>query len=150
MESHSCSFFLYNFSPLLKASTLNLGLAKYVFQSVKVQVEFAKWNSTKAESFGVGEASGFTWKQYLDSMACVECGLHICVPAQLPKKHSTRRIIHHLKDAMLDADAVASGTKEHPKTLIGEIVTRDELWACTTCGACMEACPLHIEHILQL
>lgn len=102
-----------------------------------------------AESFGVGEATGFTWKQYLDSMACVECGrcTSVC-PAQATEKAlDPRRIIHHLKDAMLDADAVAKGDKEQPKALIGEIVSRDELWACTTCGACMEACPLHIEHI---
>ena len=100
----------------------------------------------EAESFGVGSAEGFTWKQYLDSMACVECGRCTAVcPAQATEKAlDPRRMIHHLKEVMLDADQVEQKQKEEPKELIGDIVTREELWACTTCGACMEACPLHI------
>ena len=44
-------------------------------------------------------------------------------------------------------DASKHPKTEDRKTLIGDIVSKEELWACTTCGACMEACPLHIEHI---
>ncbi len=99
-----------------------------------------------AESFGVGAADGFTWKQMLDGMACVECGrcTAVCPANQTGKALDPRRIIKDIKEAMLDAT-------EHPvekrKKLIGEIVTPEELWACTSCGACMHACPLHIEHI---
>lgn len=102
-----------------------------------------------AEAFGVGDAKGFTWKQYLDAMACVECGrcTDVC-PAQATEKAlDPRKMIHHLKDAMFDADQADQNPDQTPKQLIGEIVSRDELWACTTCGACMDACPLHIEHI---
>jgi Fe-S oxidoreductase len=99
-----------------------------------------------AESFGVGAATAFTWKQLLDSMTCVECGR--CT-AQCPayatgKPLDPRKVIHDIKTAMIDA---AAHPEESRKTLIGDIFNRDELWSCTTCGACMNACPLEIEHI---
>jgi Fe-S oxidoreductase len=100
-----------------------------------------------AESFGVGKASEFTWKQLLDSMACVECGRCTaqCPAFATEKPLDPRLIVHHLKEAMLDASHNKDESERKP--LIGGIVSRDELWACTTCGACMEACPLEIEHI---
>ena len=103
--------------------------------------------SEDAESFGVGKAEEFTWKQLLDGMTCVECGrcTEQCPAYNTGKPLDPRLMVHHLKDAMFDA--VENPDPEKRKALIGEQVSRDELWACTTCGACMEACPLHIEHI---
>lgn len=100
-----------------------------------------------AESFGVGQAKDFTWKQLLDGMACVECGrcTSVCPANSTGKALDPRLMIHHLKTAT--KDAIANPEPEKQKPLIGEIVSKEELWDCTTCGACMEACPLHIEHI---
>lgn len=99
-----------------------------------------------AESFGVGNVRNFTWKQLLDGMTCVECGrcTSVCPAASTGKKLDPRLMIHHLKDAMQIENNPE--IKEKP-ALVGGIVSREELWACTTCGACMEACPLEIEHI---
>ena len=99
-----------------------------------------------AESFGVGTVEQFTWKQLLDGMTCVECGrcTDVCPAQATGKPLDPRLMIHHLKDAMKESLQSGSDPK---RALIGGIVSRDELWACTTCGACMEACPLHIEHI---
>jgi len=98
-----------------------------------------------AESFGAGKIEDFTWKQLLDGTTCVECGR--CVeqcPANITGKPlDPRKIMHDLKGAMRDKDE----NPETKKTLIGDFITTDELWACTSCGACMEACPLEIEHI---
>jgi len=100
-----------------------------------------------AESFGVGKVSDFTWKQLLDGQTCVECGrcTEQCPAFNTGKPLDPRGIIKHLKEATLDA--AANPDPANRKPLIDGIVTRDELWACTTCGACMEACPLYIEHI---
>ena len=100
-----------------------------------------------AESFGVGAVTDFTWKQLLDGQTCVECGrcTEQCPAFNTGKPLDPRAIIKHLKEATLDAAANAEPKDRKP--LIDGIVTRDELWACTTCGACMEACPLYIEHI---
>jgi Fe-S oxidoreductase len=100
-----------------------------------------------AESFGVGKAEDFTWKQLLDGITCVECGrcTAVCPATATNKPLDPRKIVHHLKESF--QDALAHPKLEERKELIGGIVTPDELWACTTCGACMEACPLEIEHI---
>jgi Fe-S oxidoreductase len=101
-----------------------------------------------AESFGVGTVRDFTWKQILDTQTCVECGR---CSAQCPahftgKALDPRKLIHHIKDSFLEHLTPETGKAER-RTLIGEIVSQDELWACTTCGACMNACPLDIEHV---
>jgi Fe-S oxidoreductase len=105
-----------------------------------------------AETFGVGKMEDFTWKQLLDGMTCVECGrcTEQCPANYTGKPLDPRKIIHHLKDAL--NEAVANPDPANRKPLIGDdsapgIVHREELWSCTTCGACMEACPLYIEHI---
>ena len=105
-----------------------------------------------AETFGVGKMEDFTWKELLDGMTCVECGrcTEQCPATFTGKPLDPRKMIHHLKEAL--QDGVANPTLEKRKPLIGDdaspgLVHRDELWSCTTCGACMEACPLYIEHI---
>ena len=105
-----------------------------------------------AETFGAGKLEDFSWKQLLDGQTCVECGLctEQCPANFTGKPLDPRKIIHHLKEAL--ADGIANPDPAKRKTLIGDdtapgIVHRDELWSCTTCGACMEACPLYIEHI---
>ncbi len=99
-----------------------------------------------AESFGAGKAQDFTWKQLLDGYTCVECGrcTEVCPATSTGKPLDPRLIMKHLKAAVTEA-ATLPEDKQRP--LIDGIVARDELWSCTTCGACMEACPLYIEHI---
>lgn len=104
-------------------------------------MEFAE----DAESFGVGKVNDFTWKQLLDGKTCVECGrcTSVCPANGTGKKLDPRLMIHHLKESLIEG----AKPPEERKELVGGIVTSEELWDCTTCGACMEACPLHIEHI---
>jgi Fe-S oxidoreductase len=99
-----------------------------------------------AESFGVGQAKEFTWKQLLDAQTCVECGrcTEVCPANQTGKPLDPRKIMHDMKAALHDSQ---DGDAGEGKSLIGDYATQDELWSCTTCGACMEACPLYIEHI---
>lgn len=101
-----------------------------------------------ADSFGVGQVDQFSWKQLLDGYTCVECGrcTEQCPATNTGKPLDPRLMIHHLKDGLLKQVAT-SNTEGKPVPMIGEIVSQEELWACTTCGACMEACPLYIEHI---
>ncbi|SMF47193.1 4Fe-4S dicluster domain-containing protein [Pseudobacteriovorax antillogorgiicola] len=100
-----------------------------------------------AESFGVGKPEEFTWKQLLDSQTCVECGrcTEVCPANNTGKPLDPRKIIHDIKYSMKESQAPEN--PESPKNLIRDFITTDELWSCTTCGACMEACPLYIEHI---
>jgi Fe-S oxidoreductase len=96
-----------------------------------------------AEKFGVSHVSDLTWKQLLDGYACVECGrcLEQCPAAATGKPLDPRKIIHDRKEALLRK--VKNPADETP--LLDSLTTREEVWSCTTCGACVEACPLHIE-----
>lgn len=96
-------------------------------------------------SLGVGKSSDFTWKQLLDSVACTECArcTSVC-PA-----HSTGKLLSPMKiitDIRADLYQNTLGFGEE-KDLIGGRISAEELWACTTCGACMEECPVLIDHI---
>lgn len=99
-----------------------------------------------AESFGVHKPEEFTWKQLLDAYTCVECGrcTEVCPANNTGKPLDPRKIMHDIKYSLLDTVHKPEGER---KSLIGDFATLDELWSCTTCGACMEACPLYIEHI---
>jgi len=99
----------------------------------------------EAESFGVGDVEGFSWKQLLDAQTCVECGrcTEQCPANITGKPLDPRKIMHDMKLAMYDKEQ----NPDTEKNLIGDFVQLDELWSCTTCGACMEACPLEIEHV---
>lgn len=113
-------------------------------------------------TLGASKIQDFSWKDLLDLYACAECGrCHVHCPAQLTGKSlSPREVIHHLKEHLLEVGpkALASKTKassEHQtetptRTMIGDVVSEEEIWACTTCGACQEVCPVSIEHIRKI
>lgn len=99
-----------------------------------------------AESFGAKMPKDLSWKQILDGITCVECGrcTEQCPATNTGKPLDPRKIMKHIK---LGFHEMTTKPEAEQRALTGDIVTPDELWACTTCGACMEACPLYIEHI---
>jgi Fe-S oxidoreductase/nitrate reductase gamma subunit len=94
-----------------------------------------------AETFGVSKLSDFTWKDLFDLDACTRCGrCQDNCPAYLSGKPlSPKNLIQDLKSALWDGN--------HDGSLIGEVIGEEVLWSCTTCRACMEACPVYVEHI---
>lgn len=105
----------------------------------------------KAESFGVGKLEQFTWKQLLDAYTCTECGrcTEAC-PANLTGKVlSPKQIIvdiRHLMEEQVPALAPWTKRPEKPSDLI-ETVGFEPIWDCVTCGACVQECPVFIEHV---
>lgn len=105
---------------------------------------------------GVAKLQDLKWKDILDTYACAKCGrCHVNCPAQASGKTlSPREFLRHIKDHLLeDGPALLAGktpAEGEGKSLIGDVVTEDEIWACTTCGACQEVCPVNIEHIRKL
>jgi len=87
-----------------------------------------------------GDPDEFTWKQVLDMYSCTECGRcsAACPATASGTNLAPRQLILDLRDVVL-------GRTE--RTEDGKIVSDDVLWACTTCMACVEACPVGIEHV---
>jgi Fe-S oxidoreductase/nitrate reductase gamma subunit len=96
-------------------------------------------------SLGAGKSSDFTWKQLLDSVACTECArcTTVCPAHSSGKLLSPMKIITDIR-ADLYNHTLGFGEKQD---LINGRITAEELWSCTTCGACMEECPVLIDHI---
>jgi Fe-S oxidoreductase/nitrate reductase gamma subunit len=109
-------------------------------------------NFEEAETFGVKEISELTWKQLLDLEACTNCGRcqDVC-PAHLSQKPlSPRRMTQNLKDHLRREGPKLLATppdQRQPEAIMETTVGDDELWACTTCMACEEACPVYVEQI---
>jgi Fe-S oxidoreductase len=106
-------------------------------------------NVSEDTVFGVGEIGQFTWKQMLDFATCTECGRcqSACPAWTTEKPLSPKLLIMDLRDNMF-ASAGPLLTKEGEQTaLVPNVIDPDVLWACTTCGACVQECPVDIEHI---
>ncbi len=115
--------------------------------------------SEEPVEFGVSRIQDLKWKDILDLYACAKCGrCHVGCPAQQSGKLlSPREFLRHMKDHLLDVGPAllsggsgAAAAEGEGKSLIGDVVTEDEIWACTTCGACQEVCPVNIEHVRKL
>ncbi len=107
-------------------------------------------------TFGVSRVDGFTRKQLLDTYACVVCGYcqEVCPATTTDKPLNPRLIIRDIKTNLLKNGPLLIKNKEPMLPLIGEVqegsVSEDAIWACTTCGACMEVCPVYVEHVPKI
>lgn len=105
------------------------------------------------ETFGLEKALDFTWKDLLDAFACVECGRcqDACPAFTTEKALSPKMIIFNLRHHLEENKNFIIHQKRHElPSLLSNTFTPDEIWACTTCGACMHVCPVEIEHIPKL
>jgi Fe-S oxidoreductase len=107
-------------------------------------------NVTEDTVFGVGHVGEFTWKQMLDFSTCTECGRcqSVCPAWATGKPLSPKLVIMGLRDNMFSSSSqLLAGDPHGGDTLVPNAIAPDVLWSCTTCGACVEECPVDIEHI---
>ena len=114
-----------------------------------------------AESFGVGQVTDLAWTDLLDAYACVQCGrcTEQC-PANYTGKHlSPKQIMVDLRHQLETVGPIltkpeAQRTDDERALLeipmAGGVTPAEDLWACTTCGACVEACPVFDEHVVKI
>jgi Fe-S oxidoreductase len=107
----------------------------------------------KSEVFGVEKAMDYTWKDLVDAFACMECGRcqDACPAFASDKPLSPKMIIYNLKRHLLQgAGPMIKKDRDGMDALMKDTFTEGEMWTCTTCGACMNVCPVEIEHIRKI
>ncbi len=122
-----------------------------VTQEVKAMLDpsFVPETATEPGRFGAKEATDLTWKNLMEAYTCTECGrcTSVCPANITGKLLSPRKIMMDTRDRIT---AIGNNADQHGKdyndgkTLLDDYITREELWACTTCNACVEACPVNI------
>ena len=114
----------------------------------------------EAEMFGAAEITDFSWKHLLDLYACTECG-HCTAncPAAISEKPLTPKdLVVDLRDHLFATgndllerrEKEKSQEKEEGVCVITDVLPEGILWDCTNCMACMEACPVEIEHVAKI
>ena len=110
----------------------------------------------KGARYGAGSVECFTWKDLFDSYSCTECGRcqDACPATNTGKPLNPRQIVHTLKVNLLENSHALREGRPGTLPLIGSegegTNTEDAIWACTTCGACMQACPVLIEQMPKI
>ncbi len=100
--------------------------------------------------FGASDVQDLNWVQLLNAYTCTECGrcTSECPANQTGKKLSPRKIMMDTRDRLEEVgnniDSNKGVFKEDGKQLLDDYITKEELWACTSCNACVEACPVSI------
>lgn len=152
---HDLTFFFFLcFLPLGKHFHVITSIFNVFFMKLdKGTVKPVRWGVTDEglddlESFGVKQFEDFTWKHMLDFYSCADCGRcsDNCPANAAGRPLSPRFISIKSRDYSFSHYPLRGKFIQH-EPLIGDIFDEDEIWSCTTCGACEEECPLMIEYI---
>ncbi len=159
--------FFLNYLPYSKHLHILTSLPNCFFRSFEPVTTVPKLVFKKGFKFGISKITQFRWKDLLDFMACTECGRcqAACPAAQTQKPLNPKEVVHQGKLnlfangsvvlASRPADMIAPAPEDAdlPVPLINgreESVSRDAIWSCTSCGACMQKCPVFIEHVPKI
>ncbi|MCF8029686.1 MAG: (Fe-S)-binding protein [Desulfohalobiaceae bacterium] len=159
---HSAAYFLHDLIFFFFLCFLPFGKHFHVISSIfnvvflkldRGRVKPVRWDVSdeeldNLESFGVRHLEDFTWKHMLDFYTCVDCGRcsDNCPAATVGRPLSPRFISIKARDHCFDRFPVFGEIKER-EPLVGNVFEEDEIWSCTTCGACEEECPVMNEYI---
>ena len=108
-------------------------------------------SETEPEKFGASEVTDLNWVQLMNAYTCTECGrCTSSCPANLTGKELSPRAImmktrDRLEEVGSNIDANNGKFKPDGKQLLDDYITREELWACTSCNACVQECPIGID-----
>jgi Fe-S oxidoreductase/nitrate reductase gamma subunit len=141
-----------NYLPYSKHMHILTAIPNCFFKSLEKVRTQSKEEFAKENNYGVGQVNEFPWKGLFDSYACTECGRcsDACPATFTGKPLEPRLVIHDIKVNMLKNYDGQEGTLSLIGGEVEGSVSEEVLWECTTCGACMEVCPVFIEHVPRI
>ncbi|MFO7655788.1 MAG: (Fe-S)-binding protein [Bacteroidales bacterium] len=144
--------FLSRLEPLGKLPNMN-SITAEVKSMLNPETAFAETSGDAQPigRFGVKDVEDINWKNYFDSLACTQCGrcTSVCPANITGKMLSPRKIIMDVRARMNEkGPGLVKNGKDFSdnKSLLKDYITAEELWACTTCNACAQECPININH----
>lgn len=108
-------------------------------------------DGTEPEKFGASEVTDLNWVQLMNAYTCTECGRcsSVCPANQTGKELSPRAIMMKTRDRVEEMGKIIDANngvfQDDGKQLLNDYITPEELWACTSCNACVEECPVNID-----
>ena len=156
---HILAFFVFlNLLPLFKHFHIITGLPNVFFRKLnKGEIKPARYGVDDIfdlETLGVEKIEDFTWKHILDFYTCTECGrcTDNCPANAIGRPLSPKQLTIKLRDHAYEKYPilpfpVLNKQEKEPVPMVNGVIGLDELWSCTTCGACEEECPVFIEYI---
>ena len=119
----------------------------------KLDIDLEKMEEGEVR-LGAGTIEDLTWKEVLDLYSCTECGRcqSVCPAWNTGKPLSPKLIVMNLRDHLFEqgpmlVEAKGNGKEPEKIPLNPDVIEDEVVWDCTTCGACMQECPVNIEHI---
>jgi len=141
--------FLSRLEPLGKLDTME-NVKKEVQMMMDPNASFEEnEEESEASRFGVMDVEDVMWKNYFDSLSCTQCGrcTSVCPANITGKKLSPRKIVMDVRERMKEkGPKMLKEGKDYSdnKALLRDYISEEELWACTTCNACAQECPINI------
>ena len=104
-------------------------------------------DSSPSQSFGAKDVTDLNWIQLLNAYSCTECGrcTSNCPANQTGKLLSPRKILMDTRDRLTEFSYNKRKSLDDTKSLLGDYITAEELWACTSCNACTDSCPIELD-----
>lgn len=143
----SLSLTLLSYIPFSRMLHLFSSPLNIFYRDVRVKGALASIDLEASETYGVGTLDEFSWRNLLELDACTRCGrCQEACPAHLTQKPlNPKKVVQDLKHHM-----ERRLNERAPLHLIGDVVTEEVIWECTTCRNCLEHCPVFIEPMVKL
>ncbi|MCE1165301.1 MAG: (Fe-S)-binding protein [Bacteroidetes bacterium] len=152
--------FFLNYLPFSKhfhvlSSVPNTFLSNYNIDK-KNTLKPINFEDESIQQYGAKDIEDLTWKQLLDGYTCTECGrcTEACPANTTGKLLNPKKIITQIRRRTMDKGPLAvNGVTGHDaleRPLVHDYISQEELWACTTCAACVEECPVMIDHVTSI
>ncbi len=150
-----------NYLPFSKHLHVLTSVANVYFSNLGPtnKLETIDFEDESIEKFGASDVEDFKWKTLLDGYTCTHCGrcTSVCPANITGKVLDPREIVIQIRERTMDKMPILAKEDQSQiseaeqakldKKFIGEYQNIEALWQCTTCGACMQECPVNIEHV---